>query len=106
MYKSFKEFVCMRPTLDETNLYLQSWFISNSFSTTGSISGMEHNSTAFVGCDNGHVSNMRIRHTVKRTPKRVLTLEEISSGRPPVSDKTHSCLERHKGAGCSKLHQH
>ncbi|CAB3983921.1 Hypothetical predicted protein [Paramuricea clavata] len=54
MSKLFNKFVCMRPTLDETNLYLQSWFISTSFSTTGSISGMEHNSTAFVGCDNGH----------------------------------------------------
>lgn len=30
--------------------------ISYSFSTTGVISGMENNATAFVGCDNGHVS--------------------------------------------------
>ena len=30
-------------------------FSPNSFSTTGSISGMEFNATAFVGCDNGNV---------------------------------------------------
>ena len=28
----------------------------NSFSATGTISGMEYNATAFVGCDNGLVS--------------------------------------------------
>ena len=27
-----------------------------SFSTTRAMSGMENNSTAFVGCDDGHVS--------------------------------------------------
>ena len=30
-------------------------FSPNSFSTTGGISGMEFNATAFVGCDNEHV---------------------------------------------------
>ena len=35
-------------------------FLKYSFSTTRAMSGMENNSTAFVGCDNGHVSILTI----------------------------------------------
>ena len=45
----------LRLVITISSLVLLLIFFPNSFSTTGSISGMENNATAFVGCDNGIV---------------------------------------------------
>ena len=41
--------------------------LPNSFSRTGSISGMEFNATAFVGCDNGNVRECKLYDYYKDT---------------------------------------